>query len=143
LKITNLESILLSYLPLNPPRDGLSGISTRDVYLVRITTDEGIEGIGEGFALGSLRSTAMIVEEILKPLLIGEDPTNIEGLWQKMYRSSFRVGRRGIVLSAISAIDIALWDLLGKKAGLPVYKLIGGEKSCVNAYASAGYYRII
>lgn len=141
MKITNIESILLSYTPKRPPRDGLSGISTRDVFLVKITTDEGIQGIGEGFALGSLRSTAIIVEEILKPLLIGADPTNIEGLWHKMYRTSFRVGRRGIVLAAISAIDIALWDILGKKANLPVYKLLGGAKNSITAYASGGYYQ--
>jgi len=140
-KISGIESILLSYLPKNPPRDGLSGIPTRDVYLVKITTDEGITGIGEGFALGSLKSTAMIVEEILKPLLIGEDPTQIEGLWQKIYRTTFRVGRRGIVLAAMSAVDIALWDILGKKAGLPVCKLLGGVKDSLVAYASAGYYQ--
>lgn len=141
MKIIDVESILLSYLPKRPPRDGLSGISTRDVYLVKIKTDEGIEGIGEGFALGSLQSTEIIMEEIFKPLLIGEDPTNVEGLWQKMYRKSFRVGRRGIILAAISAIDIALWDILGKKANLPIYKLIGGVKNSIKAYASAGYYQ--
>lgn len=141
MKITGIEPILLSYTPKRPPRDGLSGISTRDVFLVKVTTDEGITGIGEGFALGSLRSTQVIVEEILKPLLMGSDCSNIEGLWQKMYRTSFRVGRRGIVLAAISAIDIALWDILGKKANLPIYKLLGGVKNQINAYASAGYYQ--
>lgn len=140
MKITEIEPIMLSYLPKRPPRDGLSGIAKRDVFLVKVYTDEGISGIGEGFALGSLESTAMIVKEILKPLLIGEDPTHIEGLWQKMYRRSFRVGRRGIVLAAISAIDIALWDILGKKANLPVYQLIGAARSQLQAYASAGYY---
>lgn len=139
--ITQVEPIMLAYLPKNPPRDGLSGITTRDVLLVQIHTDEGMIGIGEGFALGSLKSTATIVEEILSPLLLGADPTDIEGLWQKMYRTSFRVGRRGIVLAAISAIDIALWDLLGKKANLPVYKLLGGVKNSIQAYASAGYYQ--
>lgn len=141
MKIVQIEPILLSYLPKRSPRDGLSGIATRDVFLVKITTDEDIVGIGEGFALGSLRSTQVIVEEILKPLLIGENSTDIERLWHKMYRSSFRVGRRGIVLAAISAIDIALWDILGKKAKLPVYKLLGGVKDHISAYASAGYYQ--
>jgi D-arabinonate dehydratase len=141
MKIIDIESILLSYLPDKPPRDGLSGIQTRDVFLLKIKTDEGIEGIGEGFALGSLQSTAVVVNEILKPLLIGEDPTNIEGLWEKMYRLSFRVGRKGIVLAAISAVDIALWDILGKKANLPVYKLLGGVSNKIEAYASAGYYQ--
>jgi L-alanine-DL-glutamate epimerase-like enolase superfamily enzyme len=141
MKITEIEPILLSYTPKRPPRDGLSGISTRDVFLVRVRTDEGIEGIGEGFSLGTLQSTKKIVEEILKPLLIGVDPTDIEGIWQKMYRTTFRVGRRGIVLAAISAIDNALWDILGKKAKLPVYKLLGGVKNSISAYASAGYYQ--
>lgn len=141
MKITDIEPILLSYLPKNPPRDGLSGISTRDVFLVKVKTDEGIEGVGEGFALGSLKSTGVVVNEILKPLLIGEDPTNIEGLWEKLYKLSFRVGRKGIVLAALSAIDIALWDILGKKANLPVYKLLGGVSNNIHAYASAGYYQ--
>jgi D-arabinonate dehydratase len=141
MKIVKIEPILLSYTPKRPPRDGLSGISSRDVFLVRIETDEGLTGIGEGFALGSLKSTAMILEEIIQPLLLGADPTDIEGLWQRMYRTTMRVGRRGIVLAAISAVDIALWDLLGKKAGLPVYKLMGGVKDSVLAYASAGYYQ--
>lgn len=141
MKIIDIEPILLSYLPDKPPRDGLSGIQTRDVFLLKIKTDEGIEGIGEGFALGSLQSTAVVVNEILKPLLMNEDPTNIERLWEKMYRLSFRVGRKGIVLAAISAIDIALWDILGKKANLPVYKLLGGVSNTIEAYASAGYYQ--
>ncbi|MET3506688.1 mandelate racemase/muconate lactonizing enzyme family protein [Halalkalibacter oceani] len=141
MRITNIETIMLSYLPSKPPRDSLSGIQTRDVFLVKVDTDEGIIGIGEGFALGSLHSTAIIVEEILKPLLKNEDPTNIDKIWEKMYRGSFRVGRRGIVLAAMSAIDIALWDVLGKKAGLPVYKLLGGASASLSAYASAGYYQ--
>jgi L-alanine-DL-glutamate epimerase-like enolase superfamily enzyme len=140
-KITEIEPILLSYTPKRPPRDGLSGISSRDVFLVKISTDDGISGIGEGFALGSLQSTATIVNEILKPILIGSDATDIEALWQKMYRTCFRVGRRGIVLAAMSAIDIALWDILGKKAGLPIYKVLGAVKHSIDAYASAGYYQ--
>jgi len=141
MKISSIESIMLSYLPKRPPRDGLSGIATRDVFLIRIKTDNGLEGIGEAFALGSLQSTKAIVDEFFKPMLLDRDPTNIEGLWQEMYRKSFRIGRRGIVLAVMSAIDIALWDILGKKANLPVYKLLGGAKNSIAAYASAGYYQ--
>lgn len=141
MKISGIKTHKLSYTPKRPPRDGLSGISTRDVILVEIETDEGITGIGEGFALASLESTDIFIREMLSPVLLGEDPTRIEYLWERMYRRTFRVGRRGLALAAISAVDIALWDILGKKAGLPVYKLLGGNTHHLNAYASAGYYQ--
>lgn len=140
MEITKIESIPLQFQPKNPPRDGLSHIQTRDVFLVKVHTDEGIFGIGEAFALGTIQTLEAIVDEVLSPLLIGEDPTNIEELWEKMYKLTFRIGRRGIVLAAMSAIDIALWDLLGKIANMPVYKLLGGFADKINAYASGGYY---
>jgi L-alanine-DL-glutamate epimerase-like enolase superfamily enzyme len=140
MKITDVTFIPLSFLPPRPPRDGLSGIAARDVFLVQIHTDVGITGTGECFALGTLRTLASIVDEILKPVLIGQDPTLIESLWEKMYRHSFRVGRRGIVLAAISGIDIALWDILGQAAKLPLYRLLGGAHERILAYASGGYY---
>ncbi|MCL7745772.1 mandelate racemase/muconate lactonizing enzyme family protein [Halalkalibacter alkaliphilus] len=140
MNITKLETIKLQFSPKNPPRDGLSSIKNRDVFLIRIHTDQGISGIGEAFALGSAHSLQQIIDEILSPLLIGEDPTSIEYLWDKMYKLTFRVGRRGIVLAAMSAIDIALWDLMGKLTNMPVYKLLGGYTNKVNAYASGGYY---
>ena len=140
MKITAVEPIKLQFWPPNPPRDGLAAIPTRDVFLVRVDTDEGISGIGEGFALGSLESLAVLTTETLTPLLLGEDPTMIEALWNKMYLNTARYGRRGIVMASISAVDIALWDILGKKAGLPVYKLLGAAKRELIPYASAGYY---
>jgi L-alanine-DL-glutamate epimerase-like enolase superfamily enzyme len=140
MKIKDIECLMLSYFPEVKPIDGLSGITSRDVFLVRVYTDDGCIGLGEGFALGSLRSLAAIVDETLKPLLIGQDPCNIERLWHLMYRSTFRYGRRGLVMPAISAIDIALWDILGKVANLPTYKLAGGCRDSIPAYASGGYY---
>ncbi|MDR3077251.1 MAG: mandelate racemase/muconate lactonizing enzyme family protein [Planctomycetota bacterium] len=140
MKITDIECLALSYVPENPPMDGLAGIASRDVFLARVRTDAGLTGLGEGFALGSLRSLAAVVDETLKPLLLGEDPRDIARLWQKMYHYTFRYGRRGLVLPGISAIDLALWDILGKSAGLPVYKLGGGCRAAVRAYASGGYY---
>ncbi|MDR1535864.1 MAG: mandelate racemase/muconate lactonizing enzyme family protein [Planctomycetota bacterium] len=141
MKITDVEGIALSYLPENPPQDGLSGIASRDVFLVRVHTDAGLTGLGEGFALGSLRSLAAVVEETLKPLLLGEDPRDISRLWRRLYHFTFRYGRRGLILPGISAVDLALWDILGKAAGLPVYKLGGGCREAVPAYASGGYYQ--
>ena len=140
MKITEVNPIKLKFFPKNPPRDGLAGIPSRDVYLVEIKTDEGISGIGEGFALGSLDSLETITVETLKPHLIGKDPLKIEELWQCMYSNTARYGRRGIVMAAISAVDIALWDILGKAAGMPIYRLLGAAKSSLEPYASAGYY---
>lgn len=106
--ITDVKPIKLQFWPPNPPRDGLAAIPTRDVFLVQIETDAGITGIGEGFALGSLESLATLTMETLKPLLLGQDPTMIEALWNRMYLGTARYGRRGIMMAAISAVDIAL-----------------------------------
>ena len=74
-------------------------------------------------------------------MLIGEDPLLIEGLWQKMFARTRQFGRRGIVMNAISGIDIALWDIAGKVAKLPVYRLLGACRDRVEAYASGGFYQ--
>lgn len=140
MKITGVTPIKLQFWPRNPPRDGLAAIPTRDVFLVQIDTDEGVSGIGEGFALGSLESLAVLTEETLKPILLGQEPTMIEALWNRMYLHTARYGRRGIMMAAISAVDIALWDILGKIANMPLYKLLGGAKTALTPYASAGYY---
>lgn len=139
--IKDVECIKLAYKPRYRPIDGLATIDSRDVFLVRIHTDQpGLYGIGESFALGSLNSLEAVVTETLRPLLLGEDPRDVGRLWQKMYRSTFRYGRRGLVIAAISGVDIALWDLLGKICGQPVHKLAGGFRTTMPAYASGGYY---
>ena len=140
MKITQVNPIKLKFFPKNPPRDGLAGISSRDVFLVQIMTDEGIEGIGEGFALGCLDSLETITNETLTPHLLGEDSLMIQKLWESMYQATSRYGRRGVTMAAISAVDIALWDIMGKASGMPVYKLLGAAKDSLEPYASAGYY---
>ncbi len=140
MKITKVEPIMLCYTPTRASRDGLANIPTKDVFLVKIYTDEGIVGIGEGFALGCLRSVNAALEETIAPLLIGEDPCRIEYLWNKVYQQTFRYGRRGILICALSAVDIALWDIMGKAANMPLFKLIGGASESLIPYASAGYY---
>lgn len=140
MKITEINPIKLKFFPKNPPRDGLAGIPSRDVFLVQIKTDEGVEGIGEGFALGCLDSLETITNETLKPHLIGKNPLMIQQLWDAMYQNTSRYGRRGVTMAAISAVDIALWDILGKVSGQPVYKLLGAARETLEPYASAGYY---
>jgi L-alanine-DL-glutamate epimerase-like enolase superfamily enzyme len=96
-----------------------------------INTDEGITGITP-FNIGR----EMI--EILKPAVIGEDPTNIQRIWDKMYWRCFNQGRKGAAVIAMSAIDVGLWDIIGKKRKTPVYKLLGGYRDRVPGYGSGG-----
>lgn len=106
--------------------------------VVEIETDEGIVGIGN-VALAP-RIAKAIIDQYLAPLVIGHDPFDYEYLWQRMYRSTHAWGRKGIGMAAISAIDIALWDLMGKAAGRPVFKLLGGRtKEKIPCYASKLY----
>src|SRR5579871_3325292 len=106
--------------------------------LVEVFTDNGLVGIGNA-ALSPL-VTKQVIDLYLKPLLIGADPWDTEFLWQHMYRKTMAFGRKGIAMVAISAVDIALWDLLGKSAKQPVYRLLGGRtKAQIPVYASRLY----
>jgi len=106
--------------------------------LVEIFTDNGLVGIGN--AALSPMVTKQLIDIYLKSLLIGADPWDIEYLWQQMYRRTLAFGRKGVALTAISAVDIALWDLLGKDAKQPVFKLLGGRtKEHIPVYASRLY----
>jgi L-rhamnonate dehydratase len=106
--------------------------------VVEIFTDNGLVGIGN--AALSPQVSKQVVDLYLKPVLIGADPWDIEALWQHMYRKTMAFGRKGIGMAAISAVDIALWDILGKSAKQPVYRLLGGRtKSRIPVYASRLY----
>src|SRR5215813_11838184 len=106
--------------------------------VTEVITDNGLVGIGN--AALSPQITKQVIDQYLKPLLIGADPWDIEFLWQHMYRKTMAFGRKGIAMVAISAVDIALWDLLGKSAKQPVYRLLGGRtKPRIPVYASRLY----
>ena len=106
--------------------------------LVEIFTDAGLVGLGNA-ALSPL-VTKSCIDSYLRPLLIGADPWDVEYLWQQMYRRTMAFGRKGIGMAAISAVDIALWDLMGKSAKQPVYRLLGGRtKKKIPVYASRLY----
>jgi L-rhamnonate dehydratase len=127
MKITEVEAIYVRSPDVKQQCD-----SGQDALIVKVHTDEGITGIGEvdsaplavkGVVLGPYSHTT---SSGLRHLLIGEDPLETEYLWDKMYRANIYAGRFGIGLHAMSGIDIALWDIKGKKFGLPVWKLLGG-----------------
>jgi L-alanine-DL-glutamate epimerase-like enolase superfamily enzyme len=106
--------------------------------VVEIETDNGLVGIGN-VALAP-RISKQIIDEYLAGLVVGQDPFDYEYLWQRMYRATHAWGRKGVAMAAISAIDIALWDIMGKATNQPVFKLLGGRtKEKIPCYASKLY----
>src|SRR5215470_3422151 len=138
-KITDVEAIVLR----QPSVDDAIADGSQDDLVILVHTDEGITGIGEvDSAPEAVRALVQApgshaIANSLHDLLVGEDPTDPERLWQKMYLGLIYVGRRGIALHALSGIDIALWDIAGKVEGKPVSQLIGTpQRDRVRAYAS-------
>ncbi|MGB9955065.1 mandelate racemase/muconate lactonizing enzyme family protein (plasmid) [Haloferax prahovense] len=116
-------------------------LEERDHAIVRITTDDGVEGTGFTLGYDSAEIIADAVERLLTPILLGEDPNDTERLWREMFDGTVPIGRKGLLLRAISIVDIALWDIKAKAANQPLYKLLGAYTDEVPAYASGGYYR--
>jgi L-rhamnonate dehydratase len=120
------------------PQASMGTFTFHGWLVVEIFTDDGLVGIGNAALAPQVTKEA--IDLYLKPLLIGQNPWDIEFLWQHMYRKTIAFGRRGVGMVAISAIDIALWDLLGKSSRQPVYRLLGGRtKARIPVYASRLY----
>jgi len=139
MRITSVEPIVLA-APLEEPwRLGSAVFSRMTATLVRVETDEGIVGIGECLVRFSPEAVAAIVDGILKPVLIGRDPFDVELLWDRMY--SVMRGRghsKGFMVEAISGADIALWDIIGKALGQPVHRVLGSYgREKLPVYASS------
>jgi L-rhamnonate dehydratase len=137
--ITEVEAIILR----QPALDQAIADGSQDDLVVRVHTDAGIIGIGEVDSAPEVVKAVIeapashFIASGLRSILVGQDPLDVEGLWQKMYRATIYYGRRGVALHAISGIDIALWDIKGKALGQPVSQLIGTpRRSSVRAYAS-------
>src|SRR5207249_4272860 len=141
MKITAVDAVCLAIpmKPLDPPSSWTG--STRKQIVVRVKTDAGLTGIGEAFAYGAPLAVCNVIEEGLAPLIIGQDPSRIEYLMDLMQRGTMIYGRRGLAMFAISGVDLALWDLLGKARGAPVYELLGGAtRPRLPVYASLMRY---
>src|SRR5436190_11926619 len=140
MRITDVEPLLLRQRDAIDPSiaDG-----SQDALVVRVHTDDGRVGLGE---VDSMPSVAKAVIEAppshkiatgLRSLLVGEDPQEVERLWQKMYQGTIYFGRRGVAIHAISGVEIALWDIAGQAAGRPIHALVGGrQRNSIRAYAS-------
>lgn len=155
MKITDVRVRVL-VAPLEKPIVTAFGrMNDRNSAIVEVATNEGIVGIGESwinFPHWVADERKATIEKGIKPLLVGEDPRNVSFLWDKMYRCLMGTGRqwgaKALLLQAMSGVDIALWDILGKKLDVPVYQLLGGRVySEIKAYASglgpSGYEDIV
>lgn len=138
MKITSIKSHVLRYELENELGYSQQYYKHRTAHLVEIETDENITGWGECFGPGNIAlANKFIVEKVIQPLIKGENPTNKEYIWHKVYNSLRDSGQKGMPIQALSGIDIALWDILSKKANLPLYQLLGGK--CNNQIPVYGY----
>jgi D-galactarolactone cycloisomerase len=134
-KIVDVELIQLAKQNDHPHRNAKQSRSRRVASLVRITTDEGIDGLGEAWCNVPLAEG--VVLGTLRPLVLGEDPFNVEGIWRRAFDGSAMYDPKGAAVAGMSGIDIACWDIIGKALGQPVCKLIGGlNREWIPAYAS-------
>ena len=163
MKITDIEAIAVVF---PPPQDhfwtAFRPIGRVSELVVRVHTDQGIYGVGEAHGAGvpfpgiyqqnsdgsiEASGASKIVVEMLKPILVGEDPLDNERLWEKMFQLNHHRGwasagwGRPQIMTAMAGVDIALWDIKGKAANMPVYKLLGGARNTAPCYVTGGYYQ--
>jgi D-galactarolactone cycloisomerase len=144
MKINDLKIHVLKSPLAEPFAFSQGWVKQRSATIVEITTDAGIIGWGEAFAQGleppEIAATA--IDKALRPLVTGANPLDTEVLWHRMYHATRDYGRKGTLISAISAVDMALWDIAGKHFHVPIHQLLGGAfRTKVQAYAT-GFYRI-
>lgn len=136
-------SVCIARVPLDKPVTfSTRRVTSREYCLIRIRASDGKEGLGYCYAVNSAgRLLAVAVTDLLAAKLVGQDSHRVEGLWNEMYQEALLLGRAGGVMRALSAIDIALWDLNARSVGLPLYRYLGAVSlDRVPAYASGGYY---
>jgi len=136
MKITRITSHVLQYEM--PETLGYSQqyYDRRTAHLVEVETDEGVTGWGECFGPGNIAiANKSIVEKVIQPMVIGMDPMDRDVIWHKVYNLMRDHGQKGMPMQSLSGVDIALWDIAGKVAGLPLHKLIGGaHRTSVRCY---------
>ncbi|MEM3384235.1 MAG: mandelate racemase/muconate lactonizing enzyme family protein [Nitrososphaeria archaeon] len=136
MKIVNIEVIPVLCKLDEPLKWGDMVVNVKGSTLIRVLTDNGIVGVGEAGFSAIYAPWINIHIERLKPLVIGQDPFYVEKIWEEIFSATHMWGRRGMETYAISGIEIALWDIIGKACNRPVYKLLGGFKDKVRCYAA-------
>jgi len=136
MQVTRVRSHVLGYDMPEPLGYSQQYYSRRSAHLVEIETDAGLVGWGECFGPGAVAlANKAIVEQVIAPMVVGKDPLDRDVIWHHAYNMMRDHGQKGMPLQALSGVDIALWDIAGKAAGLPLHKLIGGaHRTDVVAY---------
>src|SRR5882762_9931272 len=136
MKIASLETGI-ALLPNDEPLAGFSENpnATNPIVWLRLRTDDGIEGLGVAYFGGALTGTLRCAVDDLGALVVGEDPLRVEAIHRKLRGAAVSAGPAGIFTMALSAIDLACWDIKGKALGLPLWKLLGGVRRAVPVYA--------
>jgi D-galactarolactone cycloisomerase len=140
MKIDAIDTFCLR-APVETPFTSARGwwYKTKNAMLVRIRTSDGVEGWGEAY--GPADVTSKVIETLLTPMLVGQDPAQIDVLWHAMYQRVEDYDPQGFAVAAMSAIDIALWDAFGKVTGQPVHRLLGGaHRTWLQPYATGLYF---
>ncbi len=138
--ITDIRTHLLSVPFTDPPQTGFLTLHNIDLLVVEIETRSGVIGTGHLHPLaGGMRTLDTCIHEMLKPLLLGQEATDVPALWSKMWKATYIQGRMGITTMAMSALDIALWDAVGRAAGKPLWQLWGGRPDPIPVCGSGCY----
>jgi D-galactarolactone cycloisomerase len=143
MRIVDLKTHILSTELQEPFAFSMGWVGRRSAVLVELSTDAGVSGWGEALCHGLQppQIAAAIVQHALRPIVIGQDPFDVDVIWERMYNGTRPFGQKGAVPNAMSAVDIAIWDCLGRALGKPVHKLLGGAyRTQVQPYAT-GFYR--
>ncbi|WP_425404945.1 mandelate racemase/muconate lactonizing enzyme family protein [Hwanghaeella sp.] len=141
MRVSGLSTAIVDVPLPKPIRSAIHVIKSATCVLVTVETDEGVSGEGLAFTINGARikSIDAMIQD-LEPMILGRDPHDTAGLWQQMWDALNFVGQKGVPIIAMSAIDTALWDIVGKAAGKPLHKLFGAARDKVPAYASGGLW---
>ncbi len=141
MKITGLRCVQVE-IPLEKPiRTAIHDVRTVGCVLVYLETDEGFSGEAYNFTMNAVRLDVLqAMIESLAPHVVGKDACDVEGIWEAMWRDINFFGHKGVSIFAISSLYTACWDLIGKAAGQPLYKLFGACRDFVDVYASGGLW---
>lgn len=136
--VERVEAWTVSLALRRPVHFGALTYTTRDYTVVRLQDRDGAEGVAWGMTRGAPLTPAV---HAMAPLVEGSDPDLTEATWQRLYAASIPYGQRGISMRALSLLDVALWDLRARRAGLPLWRLLGGARGSVPVSVGGGYYR--
>ena len=138
-KITDVKVYIVSKKPEGNLADSTRTVGECGFLIADIFTDTGINGIGLTYHEVGTAATRDFILNSIKPQIIGMDPLQHEVIYEKVFHHMRGVGRKGLAFCALSAVDIALWDIKGKAVGLPLFRLLGGNRTKLPVYSSAGW----